>query len=85
MLKERKDDVLAIIELLPKATDVIKILQSIHAPYNPKQIGVSREIFNNSVVYAKEVRNRFGLLQILYDFGVAREFASRLTTELYGE
>lgn len=85
MLKERKNDVLAIIESLPRATDVTKILQSIHAPYNPKQIGVSREIFYNSVLYAKEVRNRFGLLQILYDFGVAREFAARLTTELYGE
>ena len=85
MLEERRNDILSIIEALPDADEVIKMLKGIHAPYYPKQIGVSKEIFYNSIVYAKEVRNRFGLLQILYDFGVAREFASRLAIELYDE
>ncbi|MEE0810607.1 sn-glycerol-1-phosphate dehydrogenase [Blautia sp.] len=85
MLEERRNDILSIIEALPDADEVMKMLKGIHAPYYPKQIGVSKEIFYNSIVYAKEVRNRFGLLQILYDFGVAREFASRLAIELYDE
>lgn len=85
MLEERRNDILSIIEALPDADEVMKMLKNIHAPYHPKQIGVSKEIFYNSIVYAKEVRNRFGLLQILYDLGVAREFASRLAIELYDE
>lgn len=84
MFEKKKKEIISVIEELPDAVKIVDLLKTIHAPYNPKQIGVDRNIFFHSIIYAKEVRNRFGLLQMLFDLGISQKFASDLTKELYG-
>lgn len=73
------DEVLTLIRMLPKAEEISTVLKGIGAPVTPAEIGVDAAMVKNSVLYAKELRNRFGLLQILFDLGLNEEFADRLT------
>lgn len=82
-LESRLPEVLETVSRLPEAERIKELLASLDAPFLPSMIGVPEEMFCDSILYAKELRNRFGLLQILYDTGKAEEFADRLTKELY--
>lgn len=55
---------------LPSVNELIDLLRSIGAPTKPEQIGVDGEMLTNSILYAKDIRNRYGLLQILFDLSL---------------
>lgn len=59
-----------IIAALPKASDIKELLNSLNAPTQPSEIGISDKVLEDSIKYAKEIRNRYGLLQILYDLQI---------------
>lgn len=76
-VKERRAEISATMVKLPLADTVIDLLKEVHAPVYPNQIGVSdKEVFN-AVIAAKELRNRYGLLQMLYDFGLLKSYADK--------
>ena len=64
-------------EALPKVETMEQLLTDLDAPINPEQIGVSMELVEDGILLAKEVRNRFTLLQILWDLGLAETYAKR--------
>lgn len=55
------------IRKLPSTESLIEILCSMDAKILPEQVEVDNQILANSIWYAKDLRNRFGLLQLLYD------------------
>ena len=61
-----------------------KLLASLGAPINPAQIGVSSELVEDAVILAKEVRDRFTLLQVLWDTGLLDEYA-KMIAAYFGE
>ena len=83
ILKETYEEIKKVIKELPSSQEVIDLLKSMDAPYTPEQIGVSKETFKKGIFYAKDLRNRFGLLQILYDFDLQETFTERFLREIY--
>ena len=77
------DKIQALIDELPKAETIIDILKSMEAPYAPDQIQVTEDVFKRSIYYAKDLRNRFGLLQLLFDLDLQEEFSGELIEEIY--
>ncbi|MBQ9156499.1 MAG: sn-glycerol-1-phosphate dehydrogenase [Eubacterium sp.] len=65
-------------EELPATEDMEKLLASLDAPVTPAGIGVSDEEVRDCVIYAKEVRPRFTVLQILWDLGLSEEYGDRM-------
>ncbi|MFQ7281322.1 MAG: sn-glycerol-1-phosphate dehydrogenase, partial [Christensenellales bacterium] len=63
---------------LPKSEEIRKMLAGYGAPVNPHEVGISAQQIEDGVLYAKELRNRYGLLQILFDLGLLAPFATRL-------
>lgn len=55
------------LDLLPEPAFLIDLLKSMDAPFLPAQVGVAPEEVKHAVCYAKDLRNRFGFLQILFD------------------
>lgn len=51
--------------------NISSILEKLNAPSKYEDIEVSKEMYKNSIVYTKELRNRLGLLQILYDLKIS--------------
>jgi glycerol-1-phosphate dehydrogenase [NAD(P)+] len=70
-LKDNWEEITSLIEnmLLP-AEKLVALLQQIGASYKPEQEGIDKEMERNSILYAKEIRNRFGLLQIIFDLNI---------------
>jgi len=81
IVKDKWEEILKLIESLPSAEYVTKLLEDISAPTLPSQIGVSDDEIRRAVICAKELRNRYGLLQMLYDFGLIEEY-SKLAVEM---
>ena len=65
-------------EELPEVEEVERLLDSLDAPSNPDQIGLSLELVEQGVQVAKEVRDRYTLLQILWDLGLEEEYSRRM-------
>lgn len=65
--------------LLPDASFAEDILKGLGAPYRPVQVGIDRETVHNSLLYAKELRTRYTVLQMLWDLGELSDLAERVT------
>ena len=64
---------------LPSTDILISYLKKLNAPYLPKQIAVSDNTLKNSIYYAKDLRNRYGILQLLYDIGMQKKAVNEFT------
>lgn len=79
LMEEKWEEIVYLIEeKLPDVEFIIHLLKQIEAPWNPKQIKIDYEIVKNSIYYAKELRDRFGLLQILFDLDLQEDMAQNL-------
>ncbi|WP_231037492.1 sn-glycerol-1-phosphate dehydrogenase [Pectinatus frisingensis] len=64
-----------LISKLPTIEETVHLMKKIDEPYRPDQVGITIDMLKIAIVYAKELRNRYGLLQLLYDFGQLEEAA----------
>lgn len=76
------DEVLALLEALPSSDTVAALLRSLHSPCLPEEIGVDEEMLRNTLLYCKEVRARYTILQMLWDLGVLEELSAQVIREL---
>ncbi|MBQ8802798.1 MAG: sn-glycerol-1-phosphate dehydrogenase [Tyzzerella sp.] len=77
----QQEEVMALIHALPEAEDVKRLMENLGAPVYPSQIDVTDENVINACVYAKELRERVGLLQVLHDLGLAKSYGERVIRE----
>lgn len=66
-------------ENLPSSQKMIQLLQSLGAPVRPSQVGISDEMTRDAIILAKEIRDRFTLLQMLWDTGLLESYAEEIT------
>ena len=62
-------------EELPEPESIVNLLKSVEASYRPEQVGIDEAMAKDSVILAKEVRVRYGLLQLLWDLGMLEEYS----------
>ncbi|MGX8835581.1 sn-glycerol-1-phosphate dehydrogenase [Amedibacillus sp. YH-ame6] len=76
VIASRWKDIQTLIEQeLPQPEKVVEILKSVEAPYRPDQVGIDKKMVKDSLLLAKEVRVRYGLLQLLWDLGLLEEYS----------
>ena len=60
---------------LPDSQEIVDILKSVGAPYKPSSVGIENDLVKDGLILAKEVRVRYGLLQLLWDLGLLDEYS----------
>lgn len=75
------EEIRALIKALPKAEEIEELLANLNAPVFPYQIEVTDEMVLKSCIFAKELRDRTGLLQLLHDLGLDEAYGRRLLKE----
>ncbi len=80
-LLSHQQEIRAIIDELPKAEDFCVLMENLKAPVFPSQIEVTEDRVVDGCRYAKELRDRTGLLQILHDLGLAETYGQRVLKE----
>ncbi len=63
---------------LPSSDLIYQYLSELGAPATPMAVGIDKSSFIDSFLVAKELRNRFGLLQILFDLELAEDTAEQV-------
>lgn len=77
-----KEAIIKLFETLPDIDVMINRMKKINEPYLPKQVNVSPELLRNTIIYAKELRNRYGVLQMLFDCGKLEEVADKVCAKI---
>lgn len=81
--EKEQEKIWPVLEELPLAKTVEQILKSMGAPTSPAELAVPPETFKRGIYFAKDLRNRFGLLQVLFDFNLQEVFSKKLEEEFY--
>lgn len=71
-------------ELCPSHEEIEALLQSAGAASSPKEIGISRELFHESLLKGYTVRPRYSILEFARQNGRLEEIADKITEEIYG-
>ena len=79
VMEEKWPEIRDLIEKeIPSHREMEKMMASLGEPVNPRQIGISSELVRDAVILAKEVRNRFTILQVLWDLGLLDTYAEKV-------
>lgn len=70
--------------VLPDKERIVSCLCAAGACANPRELGISRELFDRSVRHAMEIRERYTILRFLSEKRLLDGFADRLTKQYYG-
>ena len=68
----------ALLAELPAPEEMAALLRAVGGSAAPHEVGLDAETVRQSVLYAKELRNRYSLLQMLWDLGLLERYAARL-------
>ena len=69
--------------LVPAPEAIRDTLKRAGAISTPQQLGIKREVFRDSFIAAKDIRKRYGVLQLLEDVGMLEEAANHVTDIYY--
>lgn len=76
VIEERWDDIVEMIaQSVPPTNVIIKLLAGLGAPVYPVQEQVDNQMVHDGILVAKEVRDRYTILQLLWDLGLAEQEA----------
>ncbi len=64
---------------------VVNQLQRLGGPVHPQQLGYSKEDLYSAILYAKDVRPRYTLLNAMDNFGVLKQIAREVADVYYPE
>lgn len=82
---EEVEDILpeGVKELCPPHEEIEALLKRGGAPSSPKEIGIDRELFRQSLLKGYTVRPRYSVMQFAKDNGRLEAIAEKITAELY--
>jgi glycerol-1-phosphate dehydrogenase [NAD(P)+] len=67
----------------PDPEFIISIHEKVGSVYNPKDLGIPKEVFADSIIHAREIRNRYTILQLAYEYNLLEKFSKILTQAFY--
>ena len=69
---------------IPKADEIKEILITAGCFYNPASLNISKRVFKESILHAREIRgSRFTILHLVHRLGLEKEIANRLIEIFY--
>lgn len=68
---------------LPQPEEIRNILKEVGTIHNPKDLGIDKEFFKKTLRAAKDLRRRYGVLQLLEDIGILEEVAEEIGNRYY--
>ena len=83
VMEEHWDELTKLLSELPTSETVIDILKSLDSPYLPDQISVDVKMLKNTYLYCKEVRNRYTILQMIWDLGLLDQLSDEVIGQMY--
>ena len=81
--KKNWEAIQALAKRTAKSELVDGILKQLDAPTRPHEIGVEKQMAKEAILYAKEIRDRYTVLQLLWDLGELETFTDTIINDYY--
>lgn len=78
VIEARWDEIRALAGTAPKADEIYRVLEEMGAAKVPADVGIPRQYVSDSIRYGKELRDRYTILQLMWDIGKLDEEADLL-------
>ncbi|MCM1123307.1 MAG: sn-glycerol-1-phosphate dehydrogenase [Eubacterium sp.] len=85
IIEEKWDELQAIAKTAPQASEIYQVLDKLGAAKVPADVGIPREYVYDSIRYGKELRDRYTILQLMWDIGELDEAAKKLVAKYCNE
>lgn len=83
VIEEKWDEIQALAKTAPKASEIYHVLEKMEAAKVPADVGIPRQYVYDSIRYGKELRDRYTILQLMWDLGMLDEAAKTLVEKYY--
>lgn len=83
VMEEKWAEITALLEALPRSQQVMDIITSLDAPCLPKDIDVDSKLLKDTLVYCKEIRARYTILQMIWDLGLTDRLSDQVIDKVY--
>lgn len=78
------DQIRAILATVPSPAEARSLLADVHASFEPEHAGIESQLVYDALIYAKEIRARYTILQLLWDLNLLQDFARRVVPDALG-
>lgn len=85
VIEEKWDEIRSLAQTAPKASEIYHVLEQMGAAKVPADVGIKRQYVYDSIRYGKELRDRYTILQLMWDIGRLDENAEKLVDKYCGE
>lgn len=85
VIEKNWDDIRDLAGTAPAASEIYHVLEELKAAKIPADVGIPGEYVYDSIRYGKELRDRYTILQLMWDIGKLEEAAEKLVTKYCGE
>jgi len=85
LLKDNLREILEIAESLPSPGEIVSMIKAVDAPVSPADISLSEEILSDSIIYARDRKKTFTVLQLLGNMGLLEEFSGLVSGYFAGQ
>ena len=75
---EHWDEILDTLRSVPSPDLAVEILATVHAPTDPAQVGIKLQLVYEALLYGKEIRPRYTILQLLWDINLLSIFSEKI-------
>jgi len=76
------EEITALLDALPSSGEIMEVLRSLDSPCLPEEIGVDKALLKSTLMYCKEVRNRYTFLQMLWDLDLLDSLSDTVIASL---
>ena len=70
--------------LCPPRTEIEALLASAGCAVSPKDVGISKDLFHNSLLHGYTVRPRYSVMEYAMENGRLEAIADKITARIYG-
>ncbi len=81
MIQKHWTELTALLAELPSSETVMGLLRSLESPCLPSEIGVDPQLLRDTLLYCKEIRARYTLLQLAWDLGLLENLTDQIISE----
>ncbi|NLJ79779.1 MAG: sn-glycerol-1-phosphate dehydrogenase [Firmicutes bacterium] len=78
VIAEQWSEIAAVLESVPSAAEITSLIEDVGGVVNPGEVGIDAELVRQGILYAKDIRARYTILQLLWDLGLLPTYASKL-------
>ena len=75
-ISQNWERILEVLDTVPEPQVIRGLLKSVNGPTSYEQVGITHELVREAVLYGKEIRPRYTILQLLWDLNLLSKYAN---------